>query len=145
MAIGQSVATDHYKTKTFDCIIFPATSNELIGGERFTPTRIEIQKAEKLLNEGLKNINASLLNQNGSDQSPIIHEKLKKYKRQYFGYIDKNKSKLLFINCFWPNKRHLDNWDKQMIFVLDGGSYYWSIKVNLETEELFELSINGNA
>jgi hypothetical protein len=29
--------------------------------------------------------------------------------------------------------------------VLDGGSYYWSIKFNLNKNELFSLHINGYA
>jgi hypothetical protein len=37
---------DHYKTKKFDVAIFPSNYFDLIPGQRFTPTRQEIDQAE---------------------------------------------------------------------------------------------------
>ena len=134
---------ERYKTNKFDVAIFPSNYLDLIGGQRFTPTRQEVDEAERVLQTELKTLNKELINQY---RTPIIHKKLKKYKRQYFGYIDQNGDKILLINCFWP--KHIDfseRWLKERIVVLDGGSYYWSVKFNLTQEELFELGVNGYA
>src|SRR5688572_19780706 len=76
---------DHYQTSKFDVAIFPETSLDMIPGKRFTPTRKDIEKAEAVLDIQLKELNSPLVNQH---KSPIIHRKLKKYRRQYFGYIN---------------------------------------------------------
>ena len=141
---SDSIQTDHYKTKEFDCVIFPDNYIDLIGGERFTPSRTEVDQAQKALTEDLEELNNPLINQGGK-YSPIIHKNLKKYNRQYFGYIDNNGDKILLINCFWKQKNRFENWTKERVMVLDGGSHYWSIKLNLATGKLFDLSVNGNA
>ena len=139
----QLIQVDHYKTKKFDIVIFPANSLDLIPGIRFTPTRQEIDSAESTLHIELKNLNKPLVNQSAT---PIIHKKLNKYKRQYFGYIDQNGDKILLINCFWAKDNDLeDSWLKSMVMVLDGGSYYWQIKFNISKRLLFDLKINGYA
>lgn len=137
------IKADHYKTKKFDVAIFPATYFGLIPGKRFTPTQQEINKAEIALQNSLKIINKQLVNQSST---PVIHKNLKKYKRQYFGYIDKNGDRILLINCFWSrNKYDSEGWLTDQRMVLDGGSYYWNVKFNLEKNELFDLDINGYA
>ncbi len=134
---------DRYKTNKFDVAIFPANYLDLISGQRFTPTRQEIEKAEIALNNNLKDLNKLLINQSST---PVIHKNLHKYKRQYFGYIDKNGNRILLINCFWSmDKDDSDRWLTDRIMVLDGGSYYWNVKFNLDKNELFDLDINGDA
>jgi hypothetical protein len=134
---------DHYKNKKFDVAIFPSNYFDLIPGQRFTPTRQEIDQAEISLATDLKTLNNQLVNQ---FSTPIIHKKLHKYKRQYFGYTDKNGDRILLINCFWAkDKGDKDRWLTSRIMVLDGGSYYWNIKFNLDKKQLFDLDINGNA
>jgi hypothetical protein len=137
-----TIKVDHYKTLEFDCAIFPSTNGELISGIKFTPTRDEIDEAESALKSHLKEMNHKLIN-----QPPIIHKNLKHYKRQYFGYLDKAGQRILFINCFWSSQDDYfdENWLKSMIYVLDGGSYFWNVKYNLDTGELFELHVNGHA
>ncbi|MBN2894135.1 MAG: hypothetical protein JXL97_19850 [Bacteroidales bacterium] len=147
LCFGQTDGTfkiaDHYKTKEFDAAIFPADYIDLIPGQRFTPTRQEIDKAEIALQNDLKTLNKELENQSST---PIIHKNLHKYKRQYFGYIDKNGDKILLINGFWSNDKKDDNvWLSGRIEVFDGGSYYWNVKFNLNKNVLFDLDINGYA
>lgn len=141
---GQSIPAntiaDHYKTSKFDLAIFPATSLDMIPGKRFTPTRKEVEFAELALRNQLKELNMPLINQH---ESPIIHKKLRKFKRQYFGYLNENGHRILLINCFWK-KRKLDNWLNSKVSVLDGGSYYWKINFDLNTFKLYDLYINGS-
>lgn len=132
---------DHYKTKKFDVAIFPSNYFALIPGQRFTPTRQEIDRAEISLRYDLKILNKQLLNQS---TTPVIHKNLHKYKRQYFGYVDKNGDRILLINNFWSKDNdYKAQWLVNMIIVHDGGSYYWNVKFNLNKKQLFDLEVNG--
>ncbi len=52
----------------------------------------------------------------------------------------------MLINCFWArDKDDTERWLKGRIMVLDGGSYYWNVKFNLDKKQLFELDVNGYA
>jgi hypothetical protein len=145
---GQTCTTfkkaDHYKTKKFDVAIFSANYfGFFIPGQRFTPTRQEIDQAEKSLANHLKTLNNPLVNQSST---PIIHNNLNNYKRQYFGYIDKDGNRILLINCFWAkDKDDTGHWLRDRIMTHDGGSYYWKVKFNLDKNELFDLYVNGYA
>ena len=106
----------------------------------YTPSKEEIINAETILKAKLKEVNKFKINQ--SNKCPIIHKQLCKYNRQYFGIIDKNGKKVVFINFIWE-KSTPNNWDKEIIMVLDGCSYYWNIKVNISDNSLYDLNING--
>ena len=138
---AQNVA-EHFKTKQFEVAIFPESSYEIMPGKRFTPTKEEIFEAEKALKSKLKEANRNLENQYNS---PIIHRNLKKYKRQYFGFINDKGEKILYINSLWKKNEEETKWLQQIIMVSDGGSYYWNIEYNLNTDELINLSVNGSA
>ncbi len=137
------VTVDHYKTKKFDVAIFPANYIDLISGQRFTPTREDVEKAEVSLRLNLEKLNQPLVNQT---PKTIIHKRLNKYKRQYFGYVDSSGQRILLINCFWERRQNQFsiNWLTERINVLDGGSYYWQVKFNIDKDELFDLQINGH-
>ena len=138
-----SQEAEHYKTKEFDVAIFPETYKELLPEKRFTPTHENIIEAEMALRTKLEELNYLLTNQY---DTPVIHKNLSKYLRQYFGYIDENGNHILIINCFWKNvdKMAKKLWLKDRITVADGGSFYWNVKYNLDTGELFDLEVNGH-
>lgn len=141
MCYGQNIA-ENFKTDEFNVAIFPQEHSEFLPEKRFTPTKEDIQQAEKALKTNLKFINKNLVNQSSS---PIIHKNLKKYKRQYFGCYDEQGRKYLLINAFWSDRIEEKGWLNGMVIVMDGGSYYWQIKYYLENEELKDLSVNGYA
>jgi hypothetical protein len=140
----QSTVAEHFQTSEFDAAIFPENSIDIFPGKsRFTPTHDEVKSAEMSLINQLKELNSEKLNQH---DSPVIDKNLKKYKRQYFGYIDENGNKILFINCFWRKEKEESLlWLKERIRVLDGGSYFWNIKFNVAKMLLFDLEVNGEA
>jgi hypothetical protein len=126
----------------------------LQGKERFTPTIDDIERAEQILKKNLKSVNQSRMNQVGN--CPIIHKNLKSYRRQYFGYIDGSGNKIIYATFNWDRYSLLDrlrgtykdeseNWKKEREMVLDGCSFHWEIKINLDTKELFDLGVNGLA
>jgi len=136
------ITAEHYKSSKFDVAIFPAEHKEFIGGVPFTPTREDINNVELALRERLKELNYELSNQ---ASTPVIHKNLKKYRRQYFGYINDSGQRILLINSFWKSRSedYHKSWLNRMIIVFDGGSYFWNIKYNLDTDELFDLLVNG--
>lgn len=138
---AQNIA-EHFKTRQFEVAIFPESSNEIMQQNRFTPTKEEILKAENVLKLKLTEVNKNLENQY---DTPIIHRNLKKYKRQYFGYINEKGEKILYINSLWNKSIKENRWLGQLIIVSDGGSHYWNIEYNLDTDELMNLSVNGKA
>lgn len=122
--------------------------------ERFTPTIDQIEKAEAILKQNLEQANSQLINQ--VDNCPIIHNNLKNYRRQYFGYIDSEGNKVIYATFNWERFTLLDRirgnskddsaqWKIKKEMVLDGCSHHWEIKINLDTEELFDLGVNGLA
>ena len=123
--------------------------------KRFSPTIDDIQKAELIIKKNLRQVNESKLNQDYK-HCPIIHKELKSYRRQYFGYIDNNGDKIIYATFNWDkfsvfdrlrgyHKNIYQNWREERIIVLDGCSYHWGIKINLNRKLLFELGINGSA
>jgi hypothetical protein len=108
----------------------------------FTPSIEEVDTAEGILRQKIKVENNRRINQGG--KCPVLHKKLSKYNRQYFGFLDKNGNKIIYINLIW-GKSTPSYWDKDIVIVFDGCSYYWNVKVNLENEEIYDLRINGSS
>lgn len=105
----------------------------------YTPTKDDIILAESILFDNIKNINKEKNSQ--SKNCPVIHKNLCKYNRQYFGQINKNGAKVIFINMIHKNKTP-SYWSKEMVIVMDGCSYYWNVKINIENKTVYDLEIN---
>ena len=97
--------------------------------KRYTPSDQDVQNGIQILENFLKNNSAI--------------QDLGKYKIQFFGYTDKDNKKILWANFFCND--HGRNWKKEPIFVKDGGNCYFNVKVNLDTKEVFDFIINGEA
>ena len=141
----QKTVAEFYKCRGADCAIFPDTYLDFpLLQNKFIPTHKQVDDAELLLKRKLKNINidSGYQNQLGG---PVIHKKLRHYKRQYYGYKDSKGHRILLINCVWSKDEFSEHWLDSYILVNDGGSYYWNIKVDLETGTLFDLEVNGNS
>ena len=110
---------------------------------RYTPDNSDIILAEKLVSKQLKGLNHLKINQH--DNCPVIHNKLSKYVRQYVGFINNSEEKVIWVNCLWEESGHLKDIDKRIIPVKDGCSQYWSVKVNLQSQKVYNLNINGSS
>jgi len=120
--------------------------------KRFTPNLDEIKKAEKILREKIREANHKMVNQGKG--CPIIHNNLNIYRRQYFGYYNEKNEKVILVT-FNKNKLTIieklkgfqrdesENWKKEKESWQDGCSNHWEIKINLATESLFEMYVNG--
>ncbi|WP_020527080.1 hypothetical protein [Flexithrix dorotheae] len=146
----------YVKGKNFEGVIFskeyqmPFSQNPP-SEYRFTPTINDIELVERLLNNHLKEVNKGI-NQ-GKNIGPTIHKKLKKYQRQYIGFISEKGERYIYLSCNWDRYNLIDkirgiskpdkNWMTEYLVVFDGGSYHWNIQINLDKKELINLRVNG--
>jgi hypothetical protein len=110
------------------------------------PSNIELKKTEEIL---IKAIN--------ENQFYFLKEKklseIKKNYRQYLCYINDKGEKVVYINSMCDLFTDYDkennpisfDWKNKMIDISDGGECYWNIKINLSTNEYYELKINGRS
>jgi hypothetical protein len=70
---------------------------------------------------------------------------ISKYKRQYFPFENVNGERIVYINCFCIDKFHspYPDWKTVEVFVDDGGSCYFNLKVNLATKKWSDFWVNG--
>jgi hypothetical protein len=120
-----------------------------VTGKNFNlwePSDIDLKKVDEIL------IKAIDENQFYFYRTKKLSE-IKNSYRQYVCYIDEKGEKIIFINSMCElftdydknNNPIIFDWRNEMIDVSDGGECYWNIKVNLSTNEYYELKINGNS
>jgi len=71
---------------------------------------------------------------------------LDKYKRQIVSVTNRRGDKEVWINCFRPfSNTQFDYWKKQIVFVNDGGNYFFNIKINVTRKKCYYLYVNAVA
>ena len=142
----------YVKGKGYEGYIFPKEHS--IWGfppekGRYTLNFKEIAQAEKILKDSI-GTDYVKSNQQAYRKPPINKRTLKNYLRQYVGYITDNNEIVIWINFLHKRKycdddkpKDADKIDNEIIMVLDGGYYFWSIKINLSTKELSDMQVNG--
>lgn len=117
-------------------------SNEIDKSlKRFTPTIDEINQAEIILTNNFKK-------ENKSKDGKFISRNLNDYKRQYIGFFNSNGDKIIHISFYLDknSKQQDDQFRKEDYkMTLDGGVSYWIAKINLKTNKLENILINGVA
>ena len=113
---------------------------------KWTPTEEQTAKAltaiEKLLNdpEALKKFDERKIR-----EADKVRGHFAEYHVQFCGVIEDDREYIL-CNFFKPYRpSEFQNWRNQLVFVLDGGFWYWSILYDPKTGELIKLDINGYA
>ena len=105
---------------------------------RYTPSNSDVDKAEKIIRKKIASINQDHDNQ---ESCPLIDENLKKYKRQYIGFTDVYGAKILWVNFVWDPQ--LDSKIDNEITTVEGGcSRYFHLKINLDTQKIYDLTVN---
>ena len=147
------------ESQKFEGAIFPKTydipySENPLTEKRFTPTKREILELEKQLRNQIKEINKNKPNQR-KGYGPVIHKKLKKYDRQYIGFIDQNGLRVIHVNFIWNGftlwesirgfTKPDDSWKTEWQMWFDGGSRYWNIKYTIDKKEFIDFRVNGVA
>ncbi|HTB06583.1 MAG TPA: hypothetical protein VK806_06470 [Bacteroidia bacterium] len=129
----------HYKTDKYDCAIFSKKfTDAYTGGKHFSPNRDDVDKAEYAIAQKL------LLQTDTTRQIGFIYRNLKKYQRQYFGYVANNGHKVLYISLLWTeDKASMKDWLTNVVEIDGGGAYYWKIKYDMDSNTLYDLKINN--
>lgn len=137
----------YIKGKGYDGYIFPKEYS--IWGfppekGRYTPSIEDIAQVEKVLKDSISSDYVKL-NQAAYRKPPINKKTLKKYVRQYVGYLTDDNDVIISINLF--KKGSVENQDPSLdiISVQDGGCNFWSIRINITTKELSSMRVNGTS
>ena len=105
---------------------------------RYTLSKEEVAKAEHLLREKIdKYVESYHIYAN----PPINKKALRKYERQYVGYFTENNDIVVLIYLHKVDKE--DDLSSDILMTYDGGNNHWSICINLNTEELYNMRVNG--
>lgn len=100
-----------------------------IEGKQYTLTQEDVENVFNILEPFLEN------------QSDI--RDLSEYKAQFIGYTNDGGEKILYANYFCVDS-FLD-WKNNFVMALDGGNCFFNVKVNLQTKEVFDFIVNGDA
>jgi len=102
-------------------------------------TNKELQTADSLLNECVRVHN---INQDSTKRFSEFID-LKKYKRQYVAFANPKGERKVFINCLCSSV-HFGYWKKGIVQVLDGGSCFFHVTINLTKLNYERLFVNGS-
>ncbi len=108
---------------------------------RYTPSLEDISKAEQILRDNIGSIKFPWDIGYGSPRL------LRKYRRQYIGYIMKDGSKLLKVNLIY--KRYFKGKDmykelsKDLISFNSEGGWLWKVSINLKTKKVLNIEVDG--
>ncbi len=110
----------------------------------FTPSIDEIVLAKKLSIQHIDSLEQIRKNKN-SDLGKILRFNHSDYYRQYIGYIDNKGNRVIFINAICSASGDRNDLKKTWWFVLDGGSCYYQIRIDLKGKKCFDFAVNGEA
>lgn len=113
---------------------FPSIGLQVEGA--WTPTGADVAALEAALPDFLRTAQDSHLH-----PDPPIWERAPDYYRQYLGMVE-NGEQVIYANFFCSEH---DNWQEQIVFVLDGGDCYFQVKYNPHSGEFYDLMVNGEA
>jgi len=149
-----SIDTSKYAFIKFD------TSENYLFGKYAKPAYLsqsELNEVENLLDSAIHDYNrmekkvyeknlkdTSLYHAKASDVYDDRITDLSDYKKQLIAVINSSGEKLVWVNCF-NNHFSAPYWQKTVVFVNDGGKWFFNIKINLTHRKAYELMINGSA
>ena len=70
-----------------------------------------------------------------------IWDRLDEYNRQYIGMVLDGR-RVIYANYFCDS---VGDWQKEFVFVADGGDCFFQFQYDVDTAEYFDLQVNGNA
>lgn len=142
--LAQGTSDQVIQTDTYEGVIFSQEKTEQMGlgpildssaSGYWTPDRDQVQSLEDRLEPYLQQATPQ------AHRGPL--RPLNEYTRQYVGLLI-NEQRVIYTNFFCNPLDH-DNWQREYVLVMDGGSCYFEIKYDVETGELYGLSIHGES
>ena len=139
-----------------DCGLFPAAARMLTdeNGDaptllgRFTPTRPQAARMERALRTLPLHRVPVLTGVRILPSYPLlIHQNLPRYKRQYFGFYNRQRQPCLYVHFFAESVEehpgYTPRWLREAFQVVDGGAGFWSIKYNWSTHQFYDFETNS--
>ncbi|HOG41443.1 MAG TPA: hypothetical protein PLI69_02760 [Bacteroidales bacterium] len=108
---------------------------------RYTPNLEDIALAEKILRDSI-GTDYVKSNQQAYRKPPINNKTLKKYVRQYVGYVTEECEIIIHIYLNKGIETDKNKLSEEIIAIFGGGSNHWHIKINISTKELFDMQLN---
>jgi len=103
---------------------------------RWTPSLADVEQAEAILLDCIESYNKKAK----IDEDYFVETlKIDESGRQYVGIKNSNNEKIIFINCFCNPEDVSEYWKKVYIKFTDGGACNFNVKVNLKTNQCFDL------
>lgn len=146
-----------YQVLGADCGLFSPVArippddegNALFHQGRFTPTLEQAARIELALRTlPLDRVPVPAGRRIPRSYPLLIHQNLPHYKRQYFGFYNRQRQPCLYIN-FFPehfveeHPGYTPRWLRETISVDDGGAAFWSIQYNLVTHQFYAFAPNA--
>lgn len=107
--------------------------------KNYNPSDGDIAIAEKIMLQGFDDQKRGTVNR--------LADKLPgDYYRQFVGAIDENGNKIIWVNCFYKSELGtFKEWKDKIVYVEDGGNYFFNVKVNITKNTYTDFRVNGNA
>jgi hypothetical protein len=105
-----------------------------------TLSQNDFGQLDSLFNVCVKEYNDSLTE--GHDEYKIDIES-KIYKRQLVAATNFKGEKEVWVNCFCGDRDK--SWKREILMVEDGGPCYFNFKINLTTQTIYNVVVNGFA
>ena len=138
---GKKTLAEHWYTSSFNVAIFPSTYIVVDGYKSFTPSKDEIDLAERAFSREFTSMNRK----REMNNEPIInYRRLSRYNRQYFGYYNDAGEKILLIYAFWrEGDVYSDerNWLNEYTKPTESDGKTWSIEFNINQKILFDFYV----
>ena len=107
-------------------------------------TKADLKLIDDLLNEAVNGFNERQEKRRRAGDTFGSFIDLKKYKRQYIPQENKNGTREVWVNCFC--RSHDDKkWKNEIVMVMDGGSCFFNLKINLTKKQYLIFTVNGLA
>lgn len=133
------------ETADFTGVMFGKDSTKLTAEDSYVNlTAEEIVKAEKVFRRCLYK---DRMDADSMAIDPRMIQEPTEYYRQYEGFVDEKGQKNIGIQFFTKSfaQGHGSDWKTRRIAVEDGGNSFFSIVINIETEECYFFMVNGEA
>jgi len=136
----------YIKGRNYKGYVFPEDHNAFVGilnqSSRFFPDEQIIKSFESVLSSKIDCLTKEIPDQ--GERCPNIAKKLRKYTRQYFGFITNDQERVLYVNFVWSKSDDLilSKIDNEYIGFYGGCSFYWNVKYNLDTDVFYDLRVN---
>ena len=144
--IAKTISSDTLQQQSTKYVILPVSlrDSNITGFDNSyketTLSEDEIKQLKELITKAANNYNKSCKH----CPSDLKIKNTSRYYKQFVPALNTKGEKEVWVNCLWDvdDIKKLQN---HIIFVFDGGAYYFRVKINLTTKKILSFGVNGLA